>query len=438
MTGQLMPSDPAALRSADSVRATSMEPRMKVGFVTQWYEPESGSAAHPTAIARALRERGHEVRVLTGFPSYPHGRVHAGYRMRLRSDEMRDGVRVRRVPDVPSHDENAVRRILSLTSFAVSASSQVAWLRDCDVVLTYLSPATVGLAPWLLERLSGVPYVLYVQDLWPETVTASGFIKNSRTNRGVERVLHAMLRRLYRRAGGIAAISPSMAATLATRGAGVRPVSIPNWVDDLYVPPAPRASSGEDWGNRLWIMYAGGLGELQALEHGVHAISLLDDRPDIGLAFVGEGVVRPKLERLTEELGVQERVRFLGPRRMTEMPVLMSESIAQLVSLKDLPVFRGTIPSKVQASMACSVPVICAVAGDAADLVRNAQAGLVVKPEDPQSLADAFRSMADMSLEERRAMGSRGAAHYARELSAGAGAQRLERVLNEAVKMHRP
>ena len=411
---------------------------MRIGFVTQWYEPESGSAAHPTAIATALRERGHEVRVLTGFPSYPHGRVHAGYRMRLRAEEVRDGLRVRRVPDVPSHDENAIRRIFSLTSFAASASSQVAWLRDCDVVLTYLTPATVGMAPWLLKRVAGVPYVLYVQDLWPETITASGFIKSRRVNHGVETVVHAMLRRLYQRADGIAAISPSMADAIESRGAGVRPASIPNWVDSVYAPPAPDASSGEDWGNRLWIMYAGGLGELQALEHAVRAMSLLADRPDIGLAFVGEGVVRPKLERLTRELGLQERVRFLGPRRMTDMPVLMAESAAQLVSLRDLPVFRGTIPSKVQASMACSVPVICAVAGDAADLVRAAKAGLVVEPENPQSLADAFRAMADMSAEERHDMGARGASHYARELSADAGARRLEQVLMEAIEMQGP
>lgn len=409
---------------------------MKIGFVTQWYEPEPGSAAHPTTIAKALHDRGHDVRVLTGFPSYPHGRVQAGYRMRLRFDEVRDGLRVRRIPDVPSHDENPLRRILSLTSFAASASTQIAWLRDCDVVLTYLTPATVGFAPWLLRRWVGVPYVLYVQDLWPETVTASGFIKNQRANGVAERALHAILRRLYRHASGVVAISPSMADTLATRGTRVRPVSIPNWVDDLFVPPAPGASSGEDWGDRHWIMYAGGMGELQALEHAVRAVSLLRDRPDIGLALVGDGVARPRLERLAEELDLRDRVRFLGPRPMLDMPVLMAETAAQLVSLKDLPVFRGTIPSKVQASMACSVPVICAVAGDAADLVRTAQAGLVVEPEDPESLAAAFRAVADMTPGERREIGGRGAAHYARELSAEAGAERLEHVLLEAIGRH--
>jgi colanic acid biosynthesis glycosyl transferase WcaI len=154
-------------------------------MISQWYEPESGSAAHPAAIARALVARGHEVQVLTGFPSYPQGRVHSGYRMSLRLDEVREGVRVLRVPDLPSHDGNPLRRAASLTSFAASATAQVGWLRDVDVCLVYLTPATVGAAAMTLRATAGVPYVLYVQDLWPETVTASGFIGNPRLTRAV-------------------------------------------------------------------------------------------------------------------------------------------------------------------------------------------------------------------------------------------------------------
>lgn len=405
---------------------------MRIGFVTQWYEPETGSAAHPTAIARALHQRGHQMKVLTGFPSYPLGRVYPGFRMRLRQDEVRDGIRVRRVPDFPSHDDNAVRRALSLTSFAASATSAVRWLSDSDVVLTYLSPATVGFAPWLLQRMAGVPYVLYVQDLWPETITASQFIANRSVNRRVEAALNTLLRRLYEQAGGVIGISPSMTSTLAGRGARTAPVCIPNWVDDVFTPARPGDTSDVKWDDRTWIMYAGGMGEIQCLDNAIRAIALLADRPDIGLVFVGDGVAREGLRRLTDDLRLEDRVQFLGSRPMSEMPALMAETAAQLVSLRDLPVFRGTIPSKIQASMACGAPVICAVAGDAADLVRSADAGLVVEPENPAALAAAFRVIADMGEGERRAVGARGAAHYERELSSAAGSRRLEQVLFDA------
>jgi colanic acid biosynthesis glycosyl transferase WcaI len=406
-------------------------------MVSQWYEPETGSAAHPTAIARALAARGHEVKVLTGFPSYPMGKVYDGYRTRLRSEEVRDGIRVLRVPDAPSHDRSAVRRALSLTSFAASATAQVGWLRDVDVCLTYLTPATVGAGAMTLRRIWGVPYVLYVQDLWPETVTASGFIGDSRVSSAAERLLNAWLARLYRGAEGIAALSPTMARSLDGRGGRVPAEAVPNWVDEsVFRPVTDRQRSVLD-PERRWVMYAGGMGEVQSLDTAVRALHLLDDRPDLGLAFAGGGVVAEPLERLARDLGVAHRVRFLGSFPVAEMPGLMAEADAQLVSLKDLPLFHGTIPSKLQASMACGLPIVCAVAGDAADVVRRAGCGFVAEPGDVASVAAALRQVAETSPEELADMGRRARTAYVDELGESVGSAHLERMLRDAAKTRR-
>jgi colanic acid biosynthesis glycosyl transferase WcaI len=400
-------------------------------MITQWYEPETGSAAHPTAIARALARRGHDLRVLTGFPSYPLGRVYDGYRMRPRQHETRDGIALLRVPDAPSHDRSAVRRALSLTSFAASATAQVGWLRGADVCLVYLTPATVGLAATTLRRRFGVPYALYVQDLWPETVTASGFIGHAGATAKVEAALHRWLRRLYAGADGIAAISPTMAETLSTRGAEVTPVSIPNWVDEQIFRPVPMSQRVHLDGRR-WVMYAGGVGELQSLDTALRALALLGDRPDLGLAVVGTGVALPSLERLAGDLGLGDRVRFLGGFPMEQMPRLIAEADAQLVSLKDLPLFRGTIPSKLQASMACGVPIFCAVAGDARDLVDRSGCGVTATPEDPASFAEAFLRIADATPADLAAMGERARTTYVSELGAESGGAALEDLLTTA------
>lgn len=405
-------------------------------MITQWYEPETGSAAHPTAIARALADRGHEVKVLTSYPSYPLGRVYDGYRMRLRMHENRDGVAVLRVPDAPSHDRSALRRALSLTSFATSATSQVGWLRDAEVCLTYLTPATVGLAATTLRRVWGVPYALYVQDLWPETVTASGFIGSAAASERIERLLHRWLRGLYAGADGIAAISPTMAGMLTARGAGVTPVSIPNWVDEQVFRPVPRQGR-RHLDDRRWVMYAGGIGEVQSLDTALRALALLDDRPDLALALVGAGVAVPRLQRLADDLRLGDRVRFLGGFPVDRMPALIAEADAQLVSLKDLPLFRGTIPSKLQASMACGAPVVCSVAGDAADLVRRSGCGFLAAPEDPESMAVAFRQVAEASPADLAAMGSRARTTYVSELGEETGAAALEELLTSAASRRR-
>lgn len=409
---------------------------MKIGMISQWYEPEAGSAAHPTAIARAFVARGHDVQVLTGFPSYPQGRVHSGYRMALRHHEVRDGVRLLRVPDVPTHDNNALRRAASLTSFAASATTQVGWLREVDACLVYLTPATVGAAALALKAASGVPYVLYVQDLWPETVTASGFIRQERLSALVESGLSSYLTRLYRGAAGVAAISPTMARTLAARGSLSEPEYIPNWVDEEIFRPSS-GHVGVLPADVSWVMYAGGVGEVQGLEHAIHALNLLRDRPDIGLVIVGDGVAKPGLVALSEELGLSPRVRFLEAQPMADMPDLMAEAVAQLVTLRDLELFRGTIPSKIQASMACAAPVLCAVAGDAATLVDRERCGVTVAPENPAALAGAIRLLVDLPVDERKAMGIRGRDAYVRDLGSSAGAARLERMLLAAARGRR-
>jgi len=407
---------------------------MRIGVISQWYEPESGAAAHPTAIARALAARGHQVRVLTGFPSYPFGRVYEGYRVRLRSREKRDGIELLRVADLPSHDDSAVRRAASLTSFALSATGQVGWLKDADVCLVYLTPATVGVAALALRRVWAVPYVLYVQDLWPESITASGFVGSPRANRLIEAGAHGFLRHLYGRAAGVAAISPTMAATLAKRGTREHPHSIPNWIDErVFAPSVPETPRHLD-PDKTWIMYAGGIGDLQSLDTAIHAVALLDDRPDVCLALVGDGVARASLQRLATRLGLADRVRFLGHVPMERMPAVMAEAAAQLVSLRDLPVFAGTIPSKLQASMACGLPVICAVAGDAATVVQTSGAGLVAEAEDPVSLAAAMRAMAEAPAQVRAGMGARARAAYLADFSASAGASSLEALLERAAR----
>jgi len=150
---------------------------MKIAFVTQWYDPEGGSAAIPGAIARALQARGHEVEVVTGYPNYPTGHLYAGYRIRLHHREHIRGIAVNRLPLYPSHDGSALRRMLNFVSFMVSASTAGVYIaKRSDVALVYSTPGTVGMAGLVLRRLLRRPFVLYVQDVWPDTVIATGML----------------------------------------------------------------------------------------------------------------------------------------------------------------------------------------------------------------------------------------------------------------------
>lgn len=406
---------------------------MKIAMVTQWFDPEGGSAAIPGSVARALQARGHEVEVVTGFPNYPHGRLYDGYRIRFRRREVVRGVNVTRVPLYPSHDRSPVRRTLNFLSFMLSAATLGAWsVRRSDVVLVYSTPATVGLAGVVLRRLLRRPFVLYIQDLWPDTVTATGMVP-ARFAGAVERVLDAFCRSVYAAAERIAVISPGMRDRLIERGVPADKIDIVyNWVDEDVFRPVESSACV----NRFEVMYAGNLGDVQGLETALHAVASLADLPDLHLRLVGNGVARPRLEALAESLGIGDRVHFEGVRDVSEMARTMASADVQLVSLSDDPLFHITMPSKIQAILACGQPLISSAPGDAARLTVESGAGLATSAGDVAGLADALRTMAARSPEERGDLGRRGREFYDARLSAAVGAAALEQALLDALERH--
>src|SRR5205809_7924688 len=181
---------------------------MRTIFLTQWFDPEPG-AIRGLPLARWLTARGHDVRVLTGVPNYPGGRVYPGYRMRLWQREVMDGVSVLRVPLYPSHDTSPVGRVANYTSFALSAATLgAALIGRGDVAYVYHPPATVGLPAVVLTALRGVPFVYHIADMWPEAVVASGMLGDNAARRVVERLLAGWCRLTYGRAGALSVLSP--------------------------------------------------------------------------------------------------------------------------------------------------------------------------------------------------------------------------------------
>ncbi len=403
---------------------------MRITLVSQWFDPEVGSAAIPGSIVRSLSGRGHTVEVVTGFPNYPHGRLYDGYRVRPLAREMVRGVRVHRVALYPSHDRSAARRILNFLSFMVTSSTIGAVIaRRSQVTLVYSTPGTVGMVGIVLRRLLGRPFVLYVQDVWPDTVTATGMLPG-RLSKPAAWILHRFCNQVYRSAARIAVISPGMKDLLVARGVPAEKVEvIYNWIDeDVF-----RVVPGERRTDRFEVMYAGNIGEAQGLEVAVEAVAKLGPDSGVVLRLVGDGVAADRLASLASELGVADQVRFEGGRDLALMSETMASAHVQLVCLKDDPLFHITMPSKIQAILACGRPLLACAPGDAGALADRSGAGFAVPPGDPGALADAIAKARDLGEEALEEMGARGRAFYEGHLCASVGSARLERALSAAV-----
>lgn len=408
---------------------------LRVLMATHWFDPEGGAAGHPGVIARAIRDLGHDVQVVTGFPTYPEGVVFDGYRNRPYLREVVDGITVHRGAIFPSHDSRALHRAANYLSYAASGSlTAVGASRRADVTFVYSSPATTAVPAMAVRALRRVPYLVHVQDLWPDSVTSSGFLADGPAGR-VESGLHRFCDAVYRRAHTVAVSAPGMADILRRRGVPPDKLALlPNWADERHFTPRARS---EALARRLGVvaptvvMYAGNLGELQGLETVVDAAARLAHRTDVLFALVGSGVAEP---RLREEVARRQlgNVRFVPAQPFDTIGDVLALADVQLVALKDVPVLRATLPSKLQANLAAGLPVIGVVGGDAADVIERSGAGSAVAPGDGAALARAVEDFAALDATARAAMGAAARSTYEREFSRGTIVARLDTLLHAA------
>lgn len=392
---------------------------MRILMIMQWCRPEPDFKCIP--MAKALQARGHEVEVLTGFPNYPGGKVYPGYRIRWLQRETIEGIPVVRVPLYPSHDRSSLKRALNYLSFAWSAAIIGPFVtRQPDVIYVY-NP--MGLPGLVFMTLKGVPFVYDIQDLWPDSIAASGMMRLG----GVPlAMLGRFFDQVYRSAARIIVLSPGFKRTLGERGVPPAKVEVLfNWCNEDVLPAAGSGRSRND--GKLEIVYAGNMGRPQALSAIVEAARRLEAAcPRARFTFIGGGTELESLRSRSEGLA---NVRFVAQVPQEQIGRHLQQADVLLVHLKADPLFAITIPSKIQFYLAMGKPVLAGVAGDAADLVQRSGAGLIFEPENVDALVEQVTRLGALDTDALEAMGRRGRRFYEQDLSLATAAARLESVL---------
>jgi len=393
---------------------------MRIAYVTQWFEPEP-NIVKGIAFVRALEEAGYEVTVVTGLPNYPEGRIYPGYRLRLIQREVIGGVRVVRLPLYPSHDRSSLRRSLNFLSFFLSALLYLRLRRSrFDLAYVYHPPITVGVA----AALARIPFVLDVQDLWPDTIAATGMAGASR----LLGPLSACCRFAYGRALSIVVQSEGIRSALLDRGVPASKITvIGNWAgtESSELPDTTERSGP------FKLVYGGNLGRAQQMGHVLEAARILQrDRADIRIDLIGSGVDELDLRYDAQRFGLTN-VRFAGRVSQPDVVRALANADALLMHLSDDPLFEITIPSKTQFCLAMGRPIVAGVNGEVGRLLRESGAAIVVPPANPPALAAAIVELASLSHSRRDEMGRSGAQYYRRHMSFSKGLDRTLAVLND-------
>jgi glycosyltransferase involved in cell wall biosynthesis len=385
-------------------------------IVSQYYAPEPGAPQiRLRNMAAQLTQLGVNVRVLTGMPNYPLGRIFDGYRWRFSLKETIDGIPITRVWLYPAAGRSPIRRILNYVSFTLLAAPRVLFCKRPDLIFVEAQPLTLAIPAWLAARFRGIPYVYNTPDLQVEFAGQDGWIG---------------LRSLIALAGRLESFLMRNALTVTTvthafvdhfvkerHVARAKMSFLPNGADTEQLKPSARSeayASRLGVGDRKVFTYAGTHAHYQGLEVIVEAAKFLRDREDIVILMVGNGPVRQHLIDMAREYGLRNIVFEQSP--FEEMNSLMSITWCSLVILRNIPAAKKMRLSKAIPPLACGVPLIYAGEGETADIVKHEGCGLVVPPERPELLAAAIRKLADDPA-LRASMGSRGRELAEREFS---------------------
>lgn len=385
-------------------------------LLTQYYAPEPGAPqVRLRAMVQELQHLGVRVRVITGMPNYPVGKIMEGYRGKMTMKDEIDGVPLKRLWLYPAAGRGFIRRLLNYLTFTGAALLAMFSVRKADLLFVEAQPVTLALAGWFLKKMRGIPYIYNTPDLQVEHAEEAQWLPF--------RMLISMARSLesflMRQALSVTTVTHAFIQHfIEERGIPVEKMSfLPNGADISALRPLQydeAYAQQMDIAGRKVFTFAGTHAPYQGLEVIVEAAAQLQHRPDIVILMVGKGPVRAALIEKAHKEGLTNILFKDSP--FEEMPRLMSITYASLITLRDQPTAQKMRLSKTIPPLACGVPVIFAGYSESADILAREGCGVCIEPEQPRLLASTIEALAD-APERRDEMGQRGRALAERDFS---------------------
>ena len=368
---------------------------MHILFLSHYFPPEvNAPASRVSENAKRWVKTGHQVTVLTCAPNHPKGIPYPGYENKLCQMEDWEGIQVVRVKTFLSANKGVKKRILNYLSYMAAAIILCGRAGKVDLVVSTSPQFFCGMAGYFVSRLKRVPWVLEIRDLWPESIVAVGAL----TNATIIRSLEAVETFLYRHAAHVIAVTHAFKRHIQERGVPEKNISvITNGADLAQFKPQVRHNkfrSNHRLDGKFILSYVGTHGMAHGLYTVLKAADRLRSRKDILFLLVGDGAERDGLLIAKEKMALNNLL-MLSQQPKNKIPEIIAASDGCMVLLKDTPVFRTVIPSKIFEAMAMQRPIVLGVEGESKAIIERGQCGLCIEPENDEQLAEAAVRLAD-------------------------------------------
>jgi glycosyltransferase involved in cell wall biosynthesis len=368
---------------------------MHILFFSHYFAPEGNAPANRTyENCRLWAQEGHDVTVITCAPNVPNGIVYDGYKNKLIQRQTMDGIKVIRVWTYIAANKGTIRRIINYLSYMLSSVFFSLLRKKPDVIIATSPQFFCGWAGLIAARLKNVPFILEVRDIWPESIAAVGAIKNKRILRMLERLEIKM----YKAAEHIITLGEGYKKKLLEKNVPEGKITvIPNGIDpEIFQPAQPSRQIIQKYNleGKFVCSYIGTLGMASGLEVVIESAGELQKQNDKSIVFllVGDGAEKESLQQKAVEKNI-DNITFTGRVDKELIPDYLSVTNACLIHLKKTELFKTVLPSKIFEACAMSKPIILGIEGFAAELVKKANAGVCIEPENPKQLLDAVKKL---------------------------------------------
>lgn len=407
---------------------------MKLLVVSQYFWPEPFII---NDLVTVLERQGHEVTVLTGKPNYPDGGIYSGYQQRgFQQENYGKNITVFRVPLRPRGTATSKQLALNYLSFIWSGLRHFPKLvkgSSFDAILVFApSPITSAIPAIGLKWLKKTHLAIWVQDLWPESLSATGHIRHP----WLMKLMSGLVRLIYHCADTLLIQSRAFHEPMTRLTEANKIVYYPNSMQ------LAQSEGGADYplpaelihllDSKFCIVFAGNIGKAQAMKTIVEVAQRLLDK-DIVLVLVGSGSMSASVEEQKNEYSLHNLV-LAGRYPMQAMPQIYKRAAGLLVTLKREEIFSYTVPSKIQAYLAAGKPIIAALDGEGARIVEEAGAGLTCPAEDGEALAACVLQLYETSNADREAMGQKGYNYFMNNFEMNKQAENLVNILNARIQ----
>jgi glycosyltransferase involved in cell wall biosynthesis len=364
---------------------------MRILFLSHYFPPEVNAPASRTYdhAKRWVQEPDIKVTVITNHPNHPNGILYPGYQNRWVTREEKDGVDVYRVKTYLAPNKGFLRRTLNYLFFMVASVIAAIRLPKPDVVVATSPQFFCAVAGYLVSRMKKSPFVFELRDIWPESIITVGAMRPSLPIRLLEKLELF----LYRKSTRVIALTDAFKENLISRGIIPSKIEvIKNGVDLSFFHPGPVPTDlidelGVD--GRFVASYIGTVGMAHAVEKIVEVAEKLKGVREILFLVVGEGANKEKIQYLATKKGLSN-IKILPGVSKGRVRDYYAVTNLNLVTLRNTPLFRTVIPSKIFEIMAMGRPILCAVDGECREIIEQSGSGVYVEPENVDQMAETI------------------------------------------------